>query len=103
MKQQIRLEKWTTTKDANGNNSEGVIKYNSWAEITDMNGSRLTLDGQSQLKTLMKFVLYFRPDFKISGNWKIIYNGSKYSIQNISQVDQRRFFWEIIGEKIDES
>jgi len=90
---QIRLEKWVSTQGATGNWTEGVTKYNCFAEVTRTGGGRSSLNGQDKLDSTIKFRVRFRPDFKPSGNWRVIYDGLKYTVNSIEKEDGKRFWW----------
>lgn len=93
LSKQIRLEKWISTQDGSGNWTEAVTKYNCFAEVTSSGGVRSSLNGQTQLTKSKKFKIRFRPDFKPSGNWRIIYDGLRYTVQNIEKENEKRFYW----------
>ena len=93
-KSQIRLEKWAMVKDGNGNAVESVnTAYNMWAEQVRTGGNRSDSNGQTKLNNSVQFKIRFRPDWKVSGMWKLIYNGSRYSITQIKRLDEKRFNW----------
>jgi len=93
-KAQIRLEKWAMVKDGNGNSIESVnTAYNMWAEPIKMGGGRSDSNGQTKLNTSVQFKIRFRPDWKVNGMWKMIYNGARYSITQIQRVKEKRFNW----------
>lgn len=95
-KAQVRIEKWGATKDGNGNANESVQSaFNLWAEPIRSGGNRSDSHGQTKLSNDVRFKIRFRPDWKINSNWKLIYNGMRYSITQIKRVDERRFNWEI--------
>ena len=95
-KSQIRIEKWQQVKDTNGNAEESVqYALNLWAEQIRTGGHRSDSNGQTKLNNSVRFKIRFRPDWKISGMWKLIYNGMRYSITDIKRVNERRFNWEI--------
>ena len=95
-KAQIRVEKWQQVKDGNGNAVESVqYAYNLWAESVRTGGNRTDSNGQTKLNNSVRFKIRFRPDWKINGMWKLIYNGMRYSITDIKRVNERRFNWEI--------
>lgn len=91
---QIRLEKYGIVKDGNGNAVESINSaYNRFAEVVRTGGFRSDSNGQTKLNNSIQFKVRFRPDWKISGMWKLIYNGSRYSITQIQRLNERRFNW----------
>lgn len=95
---QIRLEKYVTAKDGSGNNTETVTKYNLFAEVKRRGGSRVNQDGQTQLTQSIQFRVRFRPDFKPSGNWRVVFDGNRYTVQSIEKEKEDRFWWLITTE-----
>ncbi len=93
-KSQIRIEKYGIVKDGNGNAVESVnTAYNMWAEVVRIGGSRSDSNGQTKLNNNVQFKVRFRPDWKISGMWKLIYKGMRYSINQIQPLNEKRFNW----------
>ena len=90
--EQIRLEKWVTTLGGTGNPTETVTKYNCWAEVMRTGGSKNSSNGQTVLPENVSFKLRFRPDFKFTGNWKVVYNGLKYQVESIEKEAGKRFY-----------
>lgn len=98
-KVQIRVEKWIAPKDAKGDAKEQVdVAYNLWAEMVSDSGNRSDSAGQTKLEKRKTFKIRFRPDWKLSGVWKIIYLGKRYSITNIERIREQRYNWLINGE-----
>lgn len=93
-KSQIRIEKWSQPRDVNGNPTEVLSSaYNLWAEAVRTGGNRSDSNGQTKLNNSVQFKIRFRPDWKINSMWKLVYNGSRYSITEIQRVDEKRFNW----------
>lgn len=98
LKKQIKIEKWVTAKDSNGDNTETVEQtYTAWAVPRSSGGSRGFINNQGQLNQSVVFELGYRPDWKINGEWRIIYRGERYVINSIEQED--RFKWIIVASK----
>lgn len=89
----IRLEKWVSTKGAGGDFKETVTKYNLWADVSKTGGSRNLLNGRNAITDTYQFKIRFRPDFKPTGNWKIVYEGKRYTVTNIEKDLGKRFYW----------
>jgi head-tail adaptor len=98
-KMQIRVEKWTATKDVNGNMVEGIERsYNLFAEVVKPSGLRIDIAGQIRLSNSKQFKIRFRPDWKLSGRWKIVYLQKRYTITGIERLNEKRFNWLVNGE-----
>jgi SPP1 family predicted phage head-tail adaptor len=102
MTHEIRLEKWVTTKDGNGNNTEQIVsKVNVFAEVSGSGGdrssinNRRTVNGETVLSNFFLFRFRFNPKFTTSGNWRVIYDGRRFTIKSIEKENQKRF-WMII-------
>jgi SPP1 family predicted phage head-tail adaptor len=93
---QIRLEKWKTVKDANGNNIESVVKYNYWADVRLLGGSRSSYSGKSELGNQVEFTIDFKPNRFPTGNWRVVYQGKRYKVLSIERSD--RFKWIITAD-----
>ncbi len=92
----VKLIKYTITKDGNGDNVEAVeARYRIWADVSDSGGSRSVERGQVNLNTTKVFLIHFRPDWVLRGDWKIKYYGKEYSISNIERANQQRFNWRV--------
>lgn len=90
----IRLEKWVTEKDADGNNTETVTdKVNVFAEVTRLSGGRASANGITHLDNFYQFVIRFTPKYNPTGNWRIIYGGKLFTVHSVERVNERRFYW----------
>ena len=99
MTHQIRLEKWLTTKDGIGNNTEQVVtEVNVFAEVRRLSGDRASLNGQTFLDNMFQFRFRFNPKIDPTGNWRIIYDGRRFTVHSIEQEEQRRFYWIVKAE-----
>ena len=92
----IRLEKWVSAKNAQGDFKETKTTYNLWAEVMDSSGSRVSGD-RTTLERSRVFRVRFRPELKLTGNWRVVYDGVRYTVSSIEKVGQKRFWWEIIA------
>lgn len=89
----IRLEKWVGTKDSSGDFKETVTKYNLFAEILSSGSSKGDRGGSTKISQTVQFRVRFRPDFKPSGKWKVVYDGKRYDVNSIEKEEQKRFYW----------
>ena len=91
----IKLLKYTSTIDADGDATETVVTtYKMWAEITDDGGGRNQSNGKTELSDSKTFKIYFR-GYNITPDMRIEYFGQTYSISNAKRIDEKRFNWEI--------
>ena len=98
-KAQIRVEKWIAPKDAKGDAKERIEQaFNLWAEIVRSSGIKIEIAGQDKLNKNKQFKIRFRPDWKLSGSWRIIYLGNRYRVTSIERIKEKRFNWLINGE-----
>jgi SPP1 family predicted phage head-tail adaptor len=93
---QIRLERWESVKDVNGNWKENiVIKVNVFAEVTRSGGDRSSINGQTGLTNFFIFRMRFNPKIQPSGTWRVIYGGRSFTVHSIELEEQKRFWWVI--------
>jgi SPP1 family predicted phage head-tail adaptor len=93
LKKPIRLEKWTAARDHVGDPQEGVTRYDMWAEVEDAGGTRGTLNGRTSLSRTKVFRVLFRPNFKPTGKWSIVYDGARYTVSSVLKDEEKRFVW----------
>lgn len=90
---QIKLEWWKTAKDGSGNNTESVYKRISvWAKVNRVGGGRTTRNGQTVLENSIEFYIYFRPNLFITGNWRVVYDGKKFTPQSVMKDNENKFY-----------
>ena len=89
----IKLMKYSSTVNGNGDSIESVFSYRLWAEVTDNGGSRSQVSGRTTLSGAKQFKIRFRPDWVLNGDWKISYFGQVYAISNIERIGEKRFNW----------
>ena len=98
-KKQIRLEKWESHKDDQGNFIESRTEtHNVWADVERMGGSRGQFASTTQLSNTLTFTIRFRPDWWPTGNWKVVFNGRSHTVQSIERQDEDRFNWIITAQ-----
>lgn len=51
-----------------------------------------------KLNKTKTFKIRFRPDWKLSGEWKLKYLQKRYSITSIERINEKRFNWLVNGE-----
>lgn len=96
---QVKLEWFKTDKNVTGDNRETVYKRVSvWASVKRIGGGRTTGQGQTVLKNSIEFTVYFRPDLYPTGNWRVVYDGRKHTVQSIVKKDEGRMFWVILAD-----
>lgn len=87
----IKLEKFTTSVDANGDASQTVETYTFWAEVTDNGGGRTQAEGKTNLTNTKTFKIWFRVNQFVNADWRIRYFGQTYSVSNIQRINEKRF------------
>lgn len=98
-RKQIRIEKWIAPKDAKGDAKERIqYAIPMWAEPVKVNGVRVDSAGQTKIVNAVRFKIRFRPDWKLSVGWRIVYLGKRYNIKDITRINEDRFNWMIYGE-----
>lgn len=96
----IKLIKYTTSLDANGDNVETLaLIYKMWAEVKSLGGSRSLLKEQTALSDSKTFKIMFK-DYPINADFKIQYFGQIYAISSIERIDEKRFNWLITAYNI---
>lgn len=98
----IKLLKYTTTVDANGDATGAVAEtYKLWADVSDDGGGRSQANGKTNLGDSKVFRINFR-NYNITPDYKIEYFGQTYAISNVKRVKEQRFNWEISAFSIFE-
>jgi SPP1 family predicted phage head-tail adaptor len=87
----IKLLKYTTSVDANGDAGQTVQTYTFWAEVSDNGGGRSQSDGRTSLSSGKTFKIWFRVNEFLNADWKIKYFGQTYSVTNVQRIDEKRF------------
>ena len=95
----IRMDRYKSTKDSKGDFKETVdLRVTAWAEVSRSGGDRSSLNGQEGLTNFFLFRVKFNPKFNPTGNWRVIYDGRRFTVHSIEKEEQRRFHWIIKGE-----
>lgn len=93
---EIKLEWWKTAKDGSGNNVESVYKRISmWADVKRVGGGRTNSNGQTSLDNTIQFKVNYRPNVFPTGNFRVVYDGRKHTVQSIVKDQEQRFYWVI--------
>lgn len=96
---EIKLEWLKATKDGSGNNIESVYKRISvWANVKRIGGGRTTRNGQTVLENSIEFKVYFKPNVFPTGNWRVVYDGKKFTGQSIVKDEEKLFYWVITAK-----
>lgn len=80
--------------------SEGD-KFGCWAEATDLSGSRTGTD-QKQLENTKRFLVRFRFNKYPSVQWRVRFRGKDWAITKFTQVDEKRFMWDITATSVND-
>lgn len=96
MMKPVKLLKYTVSKDANGDMAEVLeARYRMWAEVEDAGGNRTTERGSTKIGGSKRFLIHFRPDWVLNGDWRVRYYGKEYRINGIERIDEKRFNWRL--------
>lgn len=96
LRRQIKLVQIVVTQDTDGRNKEAEgDKFGVWAEIKQKGGFRDYNLGQTQLGTTKEFLIRFRFNKYPNVNWKIVYQDHDWTISDINNVKEKRFYWSI--------
>lgn len=96
LRKQVQLVQLLNAQDSTGRNTEAEgDKFGVWAEVTSPSGFRAYLNGQTQLGHTKDFLVRFRFQKYPNANWKIRYEGKDWTISEIQQRDEKRFYWQL--------
>jgi SPP1 family predicted phage head-tail adaptor len=95
----IRLIQYTSTQNGSGRWTETAANsYNIFGELVKTGGGRQVKEGQTKLTDSIRFKIFFREDFDLTGDWRLVWSGKEYTIERIDRIDERRFNWLISGK-----
>lgn len=95
-RKQIQLVQILVAQDTDGRNKEQEgDKFGVWADISNPSGFRDYMIGQTQLGARKKFLIRFRFDKRPDANWKIRYQGKDWTISEIEEKKEKKFYWQI--------
>lgn len=98
----IKLVRYTTTIDSNGNNIESVdVIYKMWAEVTSGGGSRTLEKERTSMSDQKTFKFSFK-GYNLDPDFKIQYFGQVYAISSIERINEQRFNWRVTAYSIFE-
>lgn len=96
LRKQVQLVQLLVTQDSDRRNVEAEgDKFGLWAEVTNPSGFRAYLNGQTQLGHTKSFLVRFRFQKYPNANWKIRYENKDWTISEIQQRNEKRFYWQI--------
>lgn len=93
----IKLVKYTTSVDGNGDQSQSSQTFTFWAEVSDNGGGRSQVDGRTRMGMGKNFKIWFRVNEFLNGDWKIEYFGETYAVTNVERIGEKRFNCLITG------
>lgn len=92
----VQLVQYTEDKNIKGSWVETREDPRSmWAEVLNPSGFRAYQNGQTQLGESRDFVVRFRFDLYPNCNWKVIFQGRRWTITEIRQVDEKQFYYRL--------
>jgi len=99
MTKPIRLEKWISVQDSNGEWDESITeKINVFAEVSRSGGDRSSLNGKEGLTNFFIFRFRYNPKIDPTSNWRVIYDGRRFTPHSIEKENQNTFYWIIKAE-----
>lgn len=95
-RKQVQIVPYTSTPNAFGSHveSEGT-RQGVWAEISNPSGFREYAMGQSRLGETKDFLIRYRFDRFPNVNWRLIYDGRKWTVSEIRRIDEKKFYYRL--------
>lgn len=94
---QIQLIRLQSTKTAAGNwgSPVEVETIDTWAEISDVSGGREFDQSKVKMDSVKRFLIRYRIDKYPNCDWRIRYQGQDWTVTDIRQTDEKRFYWQM--------
>lgn len=104
LRKQVQIVPYTTTQGADGQNveTEGT-KVGVWAEISNPSGFRAYQNGQTQLGETKDFLIRYRFDRFPNCNWRLIYDGRRWTVSEIRKIDEKKFYYRLTATSKSDS
>lgn len=96
LRKQVQIIPVTSEKNESGSwvETEGT-KAGVWAEVTDPSGFRAYQNGQTQLGETKNFLIRYRFDRFPNCDWRLVYDGRRWTVSEIRKVDEKRFYYRL--------
>lgn len=93
MSNMIRLERWATVQDANGNNIESMDSaFNVFAHVRRTGGRSGEKHGIVRDEDSLLVRMRWNPSMHIDHRWKLVYAGKRYTIKSVEYEDEKKFY-----------
>jgi SPP1 family predicted phage head-tail adaptor len=101
---QVSIIPLTHSKSDSGawQKTEGT-PYRVWAEVTDPSGFNVYQNGQTQLGQTKTFTIRFRFDRTPDCDWRLIYDGRRWTVTEIRRVDEKKFYYRLTATSKSDS
>jgi SPP1 family predicted phage head-tail adaptor len=101
-RKQIQLVQMNREKGTDGKwISAAEDTFTTWAEVLSPSGGRSYEHGQTVLDNTRRFLIRYRFDKFPFADWKVRYQGKDWTVKNLQQQDEKRFYWAITAECAD--
>lgn len=95
----IIIEKWTQAKNDTGSLTDTLVeRHFLWAEVSKTSESRQYSGNQVQQFSSFTFKVRFRSDWALNDLWKVVYQGKRFTVQQIDNINERSFNWLITAK-----
>ncbi len=94
---QVQIVPYTDTQGAAGNWTGGTegAPVDVWAEVQNPSGFRAYQNGQTQIGQTKDFFIRFRFDQFPNANWRIVYDGRRWTVSEIRKQDEKKFYYRL--------
>jgi SPP1 family predicted phage head-tail adaptor len=99
----IKIVQIITERDENGYEKEQErLIYTGWATVRQTNGFREYAAGQQQFGTGKEFRIRNNQQLIFNTDTRLIYAGKTYTITSIDRDGEKKFWWIVRGNAIDQ-
>lgn len=93
---QVQIIPYTSAQNAAGSWEETAgTPIGVWAEISNPSGFRVYQNGQTQLGSTKDFLIRYNFANYPNANWRLVYNGKRWTVSEIQQVGEKRFYYRL--------
>lgn len=83
--------------DGGGFVTEFVFSFEEWTKVEPLSSRRTLQDNQIELVDGMRFNVRYRSSPQPTKSMLVEYEGKKFTINSIVEVDQRKRYWQIVA------
>lgn len=80
-----------------GTQTEYVFSFEEWTKVEPLTSRRTLQDNQIELVDGMRFNVRYRSSPQPTKSMQVEYEGKKFTINSIVEIDQRKRYWQIIA------